>query len=168
MLAQLERGTPKPFDTLSNGSEYKATLDEFEVGYKQAERWQQLAELPDAAFEKHLEEARGERPITTSQIVQEVSRAKVLDSLTNISTVEAKAIQGVYDVVVIDPPWPMKKIEREVRQNQVEIDYPTMTEDDLAVLPIPVAENCHVWLWTTHRFPCFKQHAARKHRNGQS
>jgi len=155
MLAQLERGKTgrKELDSnLECNSDYREVLNEHEIPTTTAFRWQQLAELPDAAFEKHLEEARGERPITTSQIVQEVSRAKVLDNLTNISTAEAKAIQGVYDVVVIDPPWPMKKIEREVRQNQVEIDYPTMTEDELAVLPIPVAENCHVWLWTTHRF----------------
>ena len=27
-----------------------------------------------------------------------------------------------------------------------------MTEEELQELTIPMAENCHVWLWTTHRF----------------
>jgi MT-A70. len=34
-------------------------------------------------------------------------------------------------VIVIDPPWPMKKIERDVAPNQVEFDYPTMSEEEL-------------------------------------
>jgi len=58
----------------------------------------------------------------------------------------------VYDVIVIDPPWPMKKIERDVRPNQSEFDYPTMSEAELAALDIPCTEDCHVWLWTTHKF----------------
>jgi N6-adenosine-specific RNA methylase IME4/predicted transcriptional regulator len=62
-----------------------------------------------------------------------------------------------YGAVVIDPPWPMKKIEREVRPNQVEFDYPTMDEDQLRawgrqyVLPI-MADDCHFFMWTTHKF----------------
>jgi hypothetical protein len=30
-----------------------------------------------------------------------------------------------YNVLVIDPPWPMKKIERKVRPDQTGFDYPT-------------------------------------------
>ena len=59
---------------------------------------------------------------------------------------------GLYDVAVIDPPWPMEKILRDCRPNQDTIDYPTMTEDELAGLSIPMAKDCHVWLWTTHHF----------------
>lgn len=60
---------------------------------------------------------------------------------------------GTYSTVVIDPPWPMQKIEREVRPNQVKpLDYPPMSEADLRELPIPAAADAHLYLWTTHKF----------------
>lgn len=72
--------------------------------------------------------------------------------LEDISTLEAKAVEGVFDVIVIDPPWPMQKIERDVRPNQTDFDYPTMSEAELEALNVPAADDCHVWLWTTHKF----------------
>jgi N6-adenosine-specific RNA methylase IME4 len=93
---------------------------------------------------------RGE--MTVNQAITQIKKAEVLADLVNIETIEAKAIEGVYDVIVIDPPWPMKKIERDVAPNQVEFDYPTMTEQELYNLEIPCADNAHVWLWTTHKF----------------
>lgn len=69
-----------------------------------------------------------------------------------LDAVEPKPFDGLYDVIVIDPPWPMEKIERDERPNQVEFDYPVMTEDELSILHTPCASDCHVWLWTTHRF----------------
>jgi hypothetical protein len=37
-----------------------------------------------------------------------------------------------YGTIVIDPPWDMEKIERQVRPNQHGFDYPTMSEAALA------------------------------------
>jgi N6-adenosine-specific RNA methylase IME4 len=58
---------------------------------------------------------------------------------------------GTYSVIVIDPPWEMEKIEREVRPNQVGFDYPTMNEDELAAMTLPAADDCHLFCWTTHK-----------------
>lgn len=90
--------------------------------------------------------------VTIPQAKKEMKRDEVLSTLSDIETIATKAIEGVFDAIVIDPPWQMKKIERECRPNQVEFDYPTMTEDELAELHIPSATDCHVWLWTTHKF----------------
>ena len=89
---------------------------------------------------------------TVSDVKREAKRAAVVKSLDNVSARQAKELAGEYDVIVIDPPWPMEKIEREVRPNQVAFDYPTMGEDDLAAMQMPAAKNCHLWIWTTHRF----------------
>ena len=89
---------------------------------------------------------------TLSQATRKVKKAAAVAHLEAVETIEAKAVAGVYDVLVIDPPWPMQKIERDCRPNQVEFDYPTMEEPELAALALPAADNCHVWVWTTHRF----------------
>ena len=59
---------------------------------------------------------------------------------------------GLYDVLVIDPPWRMQKIKRDCRPNQAEMPYPTMDGAALTALSLPAADDCHVWLWTTQRF----------------
>jgi N6-adenosine-specific RNA methylase IME4 len=94
--------------------------------------------------------AQGE--IAATKAIREIRRKETIENLENTKAKEAKAVDGVFDVIVIDPPWPMKKIERDVRPNQSEFDYPTMEEDELLTLKIPAATDCHLWLWTTHRF----------------
>jgi Transcriptional activator, adenine-specific DNA methyltransferase len=61
-----------------------------------------------------------------------------------------------YETIVIDPPWPMTKIERDVRPNQIEFDYPTMSEDELQEFGADVhamaKDDCHLFMWTTQKF----------------
>jgi predicted RNA methylase len=45
-----------------------------------------------------------------------------------VEVLAVKKLEGEYDVIVIDPPWPMQKIERDGRPNQSAFDYPTMGE----------------------------------------
>src|ERR1700756_4943259 len=63
---------------------------------------------------------------------------------------------GRFGTIVIDPPWDMKKIEREVRPNHVEFDYPTMTEDQLiefgTMIESMALDDCHLFMWTTQKF----------------
>ncbi|MCP5099897.1 MAG: ParB N-terminal domain-containing protein [Chloroflexi bacterium] len=59
---------------------------------------------------------------------------------------------GKFGTIVIDPPWNTQKIERDIRPNQVAFDYPTMNEEELSTLEIPAANDCHIWLWATHKY----------------
>jgi N6-adenosine-specific RNA methylase IME4 len=59
---------------------------------------------------------------------------------------------GQYNVIVIDPPWPIEKIQRDCRPNQIEVDYQVMSLDEISALNPPAAVDCHLWLWTIHRF----------------
>jgi len=60
---------------------------------------------------------------------------------------------GKYRCIVIDPPWPIDKIARAVRPNQVAVDYPSMSIDEIRALPVPdlADDGSHVYLWTTHK-----------------
>ena len=90
-----------------------------------------------------------------ADITREEKRASIVEKLEDIKTIEAKAASGKYDVIVIDPPWPMAKIERDERPNQSEFDYPTMTEAEILNfdgIKKHAAEDCHIFLWTTNKF----------------
>lgn len=107
-----------------------------------------------ALLEKAPERAREiiEGGKKMADVIREERRAQVVAKLEDVETRQAKELAGQYDVIVIDPPWPMEKIERDVRPNQSEFDYPTMDESELAGMNMPAADDCHMWLWTTHRF----------------
>jgi N6-adenosine-specific RNA methylase IME4 len=64
--------------------------------------------------------------------------------------------EGQFACITIDPPWPIKKILREVRPNQSEaLDYPTLTVEEIDELVGPVVraqDNCHVYLWVTQKY----------------
>ena len=68
----------------------------------------------------------------------------------------APFLEGIYNTIVIDPPWPIKKIEREVRPNQGDtLEYPTLSLDEIQELPIPELANpdgCHIYLWVTQKY----------------
>jgi N6-adenosine-specific RNA methylase IME4 len=91
--------------------------------------------------------------VTLATAKRETCKEAKRKELEAVETKEVKAAAGVYDVLAIDPPWPIEKIEREVRPNQTaELDYPTMSLADIQALVLPMADECHVWLWTTQRF----------------
>lgn len=86
----------------------------------------------------------------------EVQRAEKIEvreqKITELKQREVRPSTGLYDVVVIDPPWPMIKIERAVRPNQIGLDYPTMTEEEIKAIQLPMADSAHVWVWTTQKY----------------
>lgn len=61
---------------------------------------------------------------------------------------------GRYRCLVVDPPWDQGKTgERRVRPNQgTALDYPTMTIDEIASVPVPnwAAPESFLMLWATN------------------
>ena len=57
---------------------------------------------------------------------------------------------GVYEVIVLDPPWEnLKGIDYDHGGFTGRPHYPTLSFEEIAALPIPAAENCCLWMWTT-------------------
>jgi len=60
-----------------------------------------------------------------------------------------------YQLIVIDPPWHIVKTKRKVRPNQVHMDYPLMSLEEIKCLPVSsIADpnNCICFLWTIDKY----------------
>ena len=152
-LGQLWKDAPKHPGTrvspLLGGSQEKppSRLSELGINKKLAHLSTKLAELPKEEYEQVRDGIVG-----MAEALRQAKRTSVISELESVKNKEVKKLAGKYDVVVIDPPWPMQKIDRDVRPNQTEFDYPTMSGEEIADVRIPASDDCHLWLWTTHRF----------------
>jgi len=67
--------------------------------------------------------------------------------------------EGKYNVIYADPPWPVGSIVMDKWESPIDEKYPTMTLNEIKLLPIKElsAENCALFIWTTHTFlpDCF-------------
>ena len=59
-----------------------------------------------------------------------------------------------YDVIVVDPPWQIKKVTHKKRPNQKNMDYSMMSLEDIKKLDISslANDNCWLFLWTTQKY----------------
>ena len=55
-----------------------------------------------------------------------------------------------YGIIVVDPPWEIKKIKKVVRPNQVDMDYPMLSLEEIYNLRIRnlAATKAMCFLWT--------------------
>lgn len=80
------------------------TLTELGVSKKESSEAQLLADLPDETYE---EIRAGNKSIP--DVRREKKRAEIIERLESVEAKEAKKIEGVYDVIVIDPPCPVNE-----------------------------------------------------------
>ena len=59
-----------------------------------------------------------------------------------------------YKIIVVDPPWQVKKIKNKQRPKQVEMDYPMMSIEEIKNIPIKslADDNSWLFLWTTQKY----------------
>jgi N6-adenosine-specific RNA methylase IME4 len=117
-------------------------------------RAQKLAAVPEAQFEAEMgkwrETVKRENARVTTNLLKVGARVQNAETAAQPAILPA----GRYGTIVIDPPWPMEKIEREVRPNQAGFDYPTMDESAIAAFDVlsKAADDCHLFCWTTQKF----------------
>ena len=109
-----------------NPPEDGASLAASGIDKSLAHRARMLGALSDEEFEAVVKENR-------ARIADEADRItrRTINVAARKSTGSRQAMipDGRYGCIVIDPPWPMEKIEREVRPNQVDFEYPTGSAD---------------------------------------
>lgn len=91
----------------------------------------------------------GQKTITEAK--REIKFEEQRERFENLKQKELEPLTNKYDVIVIDPAWEMQKIQREVAPMQVGFDYPTMTIDEIKDFRLPAGDNCHVFMWITHK-----------------
>jgi N6-adenosine-specific RNA methylase IME4 len=116
-------------------------------------RAQRIASVPEEQFEIAIAEVRQEE--------QQITR-RAMDKLLGVATarnilrpLKEIVYQGKYRTIVIDPPWPMETIEREVRPNQIVKEYLSLPLDEIYKLPIKDLADpsgCHIYLWFTQKW----------------
>jgi len=63
-----------------------------------------------------------------------------------------------YHVIAIDPPWAYNEKggfssdDYDANSNRGAVDYPTMTVEQIKKIELPTADECVLFLWTTHAF----------------
>jgi N6-adenosine-specific RNA methylase IME4 len=112
--------------------------------------------VPRSTLQYDLDENRpesGRKPSTDSSPIRDAKEDEIKAKNEELKAVEVAPVIARYGTIVIDPPWEMEKIKRDVRPNQVAFDYPTMTEEELSKFPVGemAEEDCHLFCWTTQK-----------------
>lgn len=155
------RGGDRKSETAKNQKSHDATIDrtptlaDLGISKSQSSRWQAIAALPEEQFEATIAATKeSEKELTTATALRQ-ARAHITHT-RRTQAAQTPLPQGRYRCIVIDPPWPMTRIERDVRPNQdALLDYPPMSLAEIAALPVgdlAHEDGCHLYLWTTQKY----------------
>jgi N6-adenosine-specific RNA methylase IME4 len=128
------------------------TLADYGLTKDDSHRAQELAEHKDVIAKVIVDSL--DIP-TRAAVVKAIQSAEKISTTNNKLVIPHELPKSKYRTIVIDPPWPIQKIVRDVRPNQIEIDYPTMTIEEIQSFPISnfaSLDGCHIYLWTTHKY----------------
>lgn len=104
--------------------------------------------------------------VSINQAYQEIKKEeKKIERDKKIEEVKAKIEEEnltledkKYHVIAIDPPWAYEEkggfssSEYDAESNRGAVDYPTMTVEQIKKIELPEAQDCVLFLWTTHAF----------------
>lgn len=90
-------------------------------------------------------------------LIEKKEAKNVVDALRKLMLAEQKAkiaaapaVTGVVGVLVVDPPWTFAKTRDDDPTQRGKTPYPTMTEDEIKAIKLPIEKDAIVWLWTTN------------------
>lgn len=171
LRSQVPRSTGNQYTSANApcGAEAKTTLSTFDeqvqITRKTAPQLEALASRPDIV-ERVKAEAREAGELVTRQdvlkaiadekraaaaILREDQRQENAEKIKTLTT--PLDAQGLFQTIVIDPPWDWGD-EGDVDQfGRARPDYKTMPMEEIEQLPIAkiADENCHLYLWVTNR-----------------
>jgi len=100
-------------------------------------------------------EGNGKEPWTVRELKAEIRRHQI----GQIKAAEISIPDGLYSVISVDPPWPYDLQGRrdpwetfDASGHRASSPYPEMTLPEIIGKVPPMAEDCMIFLWTTHAF----------------
>lgn len=131
----------------------------FGIGKMDSSRWQQIATIPDEAFEQHVAERREAGELTTAGALR-LAKTLLQPGKQESPRVDGCAASDLHSLidsgkrfgcVYADPPW---QYDNQGTRGSTDNHYQTMSVDEIAALPIAklAAESAHLHLWTTNAF----------------
>ena len=90
-------------------------------------------------------------PTAVSLGIRKEKRKENIEKIKEKINGDNLIINGVYDVIVIDPPWNYGR-EYDPEMSRVANPYPELTINELEKIELPLKDNAVVFLWTTHAF----------------
>lgn len=122
----------------------------------QSSRWQAIATLPQEAFDAYLDDPKTRTGELTEADLLRMAR-QASDRERRDKPAPVSLPEGVYSVVVIDPPWQYSRGEDTTHRGRT--PYPTMSLDEIGldienklIVPGRLAEDAVIWIWTTNAF----------------
>lgn len=127
-----------------------------ELGFSkmQVSRMQTLAENPEIVKEAIQEARDNDDIVSRAFVLGKIKQAKREEHIQKQVEEIEKGVEtpdGLFDVIAIDPPWNYGT-EYNASGRRVANPYPEMTQEELKAIEIPAADNCVMFLWTTHKF----------------
>jgi N6-adenosine-specific RNA methylase IME4 len=120
--------------------------------------------MADIVFKKatpELEEKVLSNEITINQAYKEIKKEEKNQIKLNERQIEEENLvtpNKKYHVIGIDPPWAYEEKggfssdDYNSESNRGAVDYPTMTVEQIKKIELPSADDCVLFLWTTHAF----------------
>ena len=89
---------------------------------------------------------------------KEIRDKKIEEIKVKIETENLSLKNKKYHVIAIDPPWAYSEKggfssdDYNSQSNRGAVDYPTLSVEQIKKIELPEAEDCVLFLWTTHAF----------------
>ena len=148
----LSRGRPQKY--VSDGQTHIPTLSDMGIARWESSWWQTIGNMPEERFEGYFPETRAEGLELTTRGLWRLAR--ILQREKEIAAIKAQPIvtpEGLFDVIVIDPPWPYAgRYTPDHWYGVVANPYPEMSVDEIKAIKLPAMDDCMLWLWTTNTF----------------
>ena len=155
----VQNASPELVEAMDNGSIAISTAARLvdalvEVQQRAIADPKQAAELARRTSAAKVKEIRGgakeERQTATAEKKQE-RIADIERQAAAIAQGEVSVPTGLFHVISIDPPWPYGT-DYDPATRRAANPYPEMSLEQIKAIELPAADDCVLWLWTTHKF----------------